>query len=76
MMVHESAICPFMSHRTALMKYQIQIEYTDSVKRRQITIPSGTEITSLIDDNGYTGFRYLISKGYETDYWEGRLTKK
>ena len=52
------------------------IEYTDAGNRRQITIPAGTDITSLIDDNGYTGFDFLVSKGYETDYWEGRLKKK
>lgn len=52
------------------------IEYTDAGNRRQITIPAGTDITSLIDDNGYTGFDFLVSKGYETDYWKGRLKKK
>lgn len=51
------------------------IEYTDAGVRRQITIPAGTDLTGFIDDNGYTGFDFLVSKGLETDYWAGRLNK-
>lgn len=52
------------------------IEYTDAGVRRQITIPAGTDFTGFIDENGYTGFKYLISKGLETNYWTSRLAKK
>lgn len=52
------------------------IEYNDADnKRRQITIPAGTDLTGFIDDEGYTGFDFLLSKNLETDYWAGRLTK-
>lgn len=51
------------------------IEYTDAGQRRQITIPAETDLAGFIDENGYTGFEYLISRGYETDYWESRLAK-
>ena len=52
------------------------IEYNDADNnRRQITVPAGTDLTGFIDENGYTGFDFLISKGLETDYWAGKLAK-
>ena len=52
------------------------IEYNDADNdRRQITIPAGTDLTGFIDENGYTGFDFLISKNLETDYWAGKLAK-
>ena len=51
------------------------VNYTEAGIRHQITIPAGTDFAEFIDENGYTGFGFLVSKGLETDYWAGKLTK-
>ena len=48
------------------------IRFTDEKHaRRCITIPAGTDLDGFIDSKGFTGFEYLVSKGFETPYQWG-----
>ena len=59
----------------ALAKRQdltMTIRFTDEKHaRRCITIPAGTDLDGFIDSKGFTGFEYLVSKGFETPYQWG-----
>ena len=59
----------------ALAKRQdltMTIRFTDEKHaRRCITIPAGTDLDGFIDFKGFTGFEYLVSKGFETPYQWG-----
>lgn len=50
----------------------VKIRFTDEKHaRRCITIPAGTDLDGFIDSKGFTGFEYLVSKGFETPYQWG-----
>ena len=46
------------------------VTYTDTEHHRKaFTIPAGTQdVSQLIDENGYSGFKYLMGKFGETAY--------
>jgi hypothetical protein len=51
----------------------VVITYNDEQHNRKcITIPAGTDLTGYIDDKGYTGYKFLISKLGETPYHWGK----
>ncbi|MDD4525341.1 MAG: hypothetical protein WCQ94_02830 [Lachnospiraceae bacterium] len=51
----------------------VVITYNDENHNRKcITIPAGTDLTGYIDDKGYTGYKFLISKLGETPYKWGK----
>ena len=40
----------------------LTVKYKYEGKRYTVTIPSGSDVTSLPDESGYCGFRYLDAK--------------